>query len=265
VRVRPTNGVIVTIAIVATSMGCGETDRATRQTLTAVAHEVFTGVLPCADCGGIHTELRLYVERPTGRPVRYEMSQTYLATRDGDRTLKRAGRWTILRGSADDRNATVYQLDFDDSARQQSFLRVDDDELRQLDRLQQELSSSAPHSLHRVSQPSSSAALTLSEADSGRTIDIAAGQRVAIQLRANHTTGYRWILATPLAGVLVRLGEATYERDTVASNSPGAGGIETWSFQASRPGQEDAHFEYRRSWERDGPAARSVRYTIRVR
>src|SRR5688572_14561571 len=57
----------------------------------------FVGVLPCADCSGIHIDLRLYAEQPSARPTRYESIETYLGTRDGDRTIKHAGRWTIMR------------------------------------------------------------------------------------------------------------------------------------------------------------------------
>jgi hypothetical protein len=107
-------------------------------------------VLPCADCGGIRTELRLYTEVGSDRPLRYTLKQTYLATRDGDRTVERTGRWTILRGSAQDPDATVFQIAFDDPQLQQSFLEVSEDELRLLDRMQGEIPSEAPHSLHRV-------------------------------------------------------------------------------------------------------------------
>jgi predicted secreted protein len=34
---------------------------------------------------------------------------------------------------------------------------------------------------------------------------------------------------------------------------------------ADRRGQEELRFEYRRPWEREAPAAQTVRYTIRVR
>src|SRR5215510_6268561 len=62
----------------------------------------YAGTLPCADCAGIRTVLTLYSEPG---PTRYELVETYLATRDGDRSFPSSGRWTVLRGSATDSNA----------------------------------------------------------------------------------------------------------------------------------------------------------------
>lgn len=38
---------------------------------------VYSGVLPCADCSGIHTTLTLYRDQD-GQPSRYELRQRYL-------------------------------------------------------------------------------------------------------------------------------------------------------------------------------------------
>ena len=70
-----------------------------------------------------------------------------------DRVFEKTGRWALLRGSANDPNATVYQLDFDRPDTQRDFLKVGDDELRLLDRRQHEIPSPAPHSLWRSKQP----------------------------------------------------------------------------------------------------------------
>jgi copper homeostasis protein (lipoprotein) len=47
------------------------------------------GTLPCADCGGILYDLELNAE--TGR---FTLTSTYLATKDGDRTYTRTGRYS---------------------------------------------------------------------------------------------------------------------------------------------------------------------------
>ena len=75
----------------------------------------YTGILPCADCGGIRTDLRLYADRPSGQATRYEARETYIGTRDGDRTVDKAGRVKVVRGSASDKEAMVYQLETDRS------------------------------------------------------------------------------------------------------------------------------------------------------
>jgi len=224
----------------------------------------FVGVLPCADCSGIRSELRLYTEQSSGRPTRYEATETYLGTRDGDRTVRRAGRWTILRGSATDPNATAYQLDYDRADGPQNLLRVSYAELRLLDREQREITSTAPHSLHRVPNDQSVDSITLADGDSGRVARVARGQTVVIRLSSNRSTGYRWTLAPFPAGVLTPLGDPVYTSAGAPSGAVGAGGVDAWSFLASESGRQELRFEYRRPWEREVAAARILRYTIAV-
>ena len=110
----------------------------------------YDGVLPCANCGGIRTRLTLHVDRSTGKPTRYTATETYLATKDGDRTFEREGNWTVMRGSADDPDATVFQLDYDRPQTLRNFLRVGDRELWLLDRDQRVIPSLAPRALSRA-------------------------------------------------------------------------------------------------------------------
>ena len=126
-------------------------ERPSNETTSAAVHaETFVGVLHCADCAGIRNELTLYTEQPSGKPTKYQLTETYLGTREGDRAFSHEGKWTVLRGSATDPDATVYQLEYDNSARTRNFRKVNDDELRLLDLEQREIPSPAPHSLHRV-------------------------------------------------------------------------------------------------------------------
>ena len=78
----------------------------------AVLIGVYKGKLPCADCGGLDTELRLYAKGKFDiTDTFYIESRTYLATRNGDQTYTDRGEWAVLKGDAVDPNATVYQLD----------------------------------------------------------------------------------------------------------------------------------------------------------
>jgi hypothetical protein len=72
--------IIAVTALAGALIGCGSrADPPPRDTTNAnvsVADSLsapllgrFVGVLPCADCRGIHTELRLYAEQPSGRPT----------------------------------------------------------------------------------------------------------------------------------------------------------------------------------------------------
>jgi uncharacterized lipoprotein NlpE involved in copper resistance len=110
--------------------------------------------VPCADCSGILTELSLYARsRSQFDDATYKLTQTYLGTRDGDRAVKSAGRWTVLRGNNADPNATIYQLNFDRPQEILNFLRVSDQELELLDRQQGEIKSQANLILRRAQIP----------------------------------------------------------------------------------------------------------------
>ena len=131
----------------ASSGAQGSPGRASAQRLLGT----YTGTLPCADCSGIRTELSLYSKGPNDFSLAtYMLSQTYLGTRDGDRTIESAGRWTVLRGMPSNVDATIYQLNFDRPDRTMNFLRVGENELELLDRQQRQISSPANHILRRT-------------------------------------------------------------------------------------------------------------------
>ena len=222
----------------------------------------FVGVLPCADCAGIRTQLRLVAARGSGQPTRYEATETYIATRDGDRTYERSGRWTILRGSPDDANATIYQLDYDQPQAARNFLKVGDQELRLLDHEQRDIQSLFPHSLHRVPD-AETPDVTLGEADAGRTVDVQRGQRIAVVLPGHRSTGFRWSLVPASTGVLATAGDVNSTQDS--SGAVGGPGIETWTFVANQSGRQELRFEYQRPWEKTVPPAKVATFVISVR
>ena len=210
----------------------------------------YTGILPCADCAGIRTNLVLYADR-------YELKETYIGTRDGDRTVEKTGGVKLMRGSASDREATVYQLQGERSEPRRNFLRAGDNELRLLDGKLHDVPGAAPGTLYHATM--------LAEGDSGRTIDVSPGERIVVRLGANRGTGYAWSLLTSGSDALTRLATAEYTPDAQAAGKAGSGGTESWYFQASRSGQQELRFEYRRSWEVNVPAAKSTNYSVRVR
>jgi predicted secreted protein len=211
----------------------------------------FAGVLPCADCAGILTELHLYAEQPSGRPTHYELMETYMGTREGDRSIGTAGRWAMVRGD-------TVQLDLGRIDALKNFLRIGDDELRLLDRNRGEIFLNTPHSLYRVSELPPA---TLVEADSGRTIEVDPGQRVFVVLGANRTTGHEWMLENS-SGPLIRLGDPVYAQ---GASLLGGGGTTLWFFAARASGKQELRFAYRRPSQRDSPAAKTVSYTVNIR
>jgi predicted secreted protein len=226
-------------------------------TITTSSFGTFAGVMPCADCAGILTELHLYTEQ--GRPTRYELMETYMGTRDGDRSIGTTGRWATVSGSADEGGATVIQLDLGSVGTRRNFLRVGKDELRRLDLNRKELPTAAPHTLHRVSELPP---VTLLEADSGRTIEVERGQRVYVVLGANRTTGYDWTVEASGNALLTSLGNPIYAQ---SADVAGSGGTSMWFFGAVGAGKQELVFRYRRPWEQGAPAARTVTFAVTVR
>jgi copper homeostasis protein (lipoprotein) len=228
-------------------------------TITSSSIGTFAGVMPCADCSGILTELRLYTEQPSGQPTRYELTEAYLGARDGGGSLSTTNRWTLLRGTSSDADATVIQLDLGRIDARKNFVRVGEDELRLIDRNLKEIPPTLPHSLFRVSDlPPAS----LLETDSGKDIEVERGQRVFVVLGANRTTGYDWILDSGPPGPLASLGGPVYAQ---AADLAGSGGTGIWFFRASRSGKQELRFRYRRVFTPDAPAGNTVSFTVSVR
>lgn len=108
----------------------------------------YEGVLPCADCPGIRTELTLTRKARGWAEGSYSLTETYLE-RSGPKVT--TGDWTTLRGDAVDPDASVYQLNPDHPETQRNFLRVGDDlELKALDKDMKRWGGKVPDTLKRV-------------------------------------------------------------------------------------------------------------------
>jgi inhibitor of cysteine peptidase len=95
------------------------------------------------------------------------------------------------------------------------------------------------------------------------TIESKVGDTFTIPLEANHTTGYSWRLAQPPdPAILKQLGEK-YEEDN--SGGVGAGGVETWTFQAIAKGATTLVFEYARPFEKNVPPAKTSKFRITIK
>lgn len=108
----------------------------------------FRGVLPCADCPGIDTELSLFADSPN-EPLhtRYALKRTYL---ERGKSYTEVGTWELLRGTPDDPNATIYQLKSKDGGQPANFLRVSDDQIVQLDNERHRFDAKLNFSLKKV-------------------------------------------------------------------------------------------------------------------
>lgn len=88
--------------------------------------------------------------------------------------------------------------------------------------------------------------VTLTEADKGKTEDIAQGTRFAVQLKENPTTGFEWN-ATVSSGLEIQ--SSDYQMDKAAEGMVGVGGTRTWVIVANEPGTQTFSATYMRSWE----------------
>jgi hypothetical protein len=121
---------------------------------TAIVFGVYKGTLPCGDCSGLDTVLRLYAKGKFDTTYAfYIRTQTYRGAPHGDVVLTDRGDWALLRGDATDENATVYQLNPDDEQHSDSWLvQNNGNALVQLDRDQKSIDTKMNLTLRRVGQ-----------------------------------------------------------------------------------------------------------------
>jgi putative hemolysin len=92
----------------------------------------FEGVLPCADCSGLDTRLKLKEEKSGAGRGTYFLSESYIGK--SKTPFKSSGRWAVLKGTPKDPSATIYALDPDNPEKTRYFLLRPDGSLLSLDR-----------------------------------------------------------------------------------------------------------------------------------
>ena len=111
----------------------------------------YHGVLPCADCSGIDTDLALYAKSAHEFVnTRYVMKLTYQKGKGPGKTFGESGTWAALRGTPEDPNATVYQLTSSKNGQVMNFLKIGANQLESLDKDQHRIETNMPHTLTRV-------------------------------------------------------------------------------------------------------------------
>ena len=93
-------------------------------------------------------------------------------------------------------------------------------------------------------------------------VEVTAGQNFTIILGANHTTGYRWELASTMDKSIVELVGSVYEASD--TQKVGSGGREVWTFLAKSPGKTKVSFQYVRPWEKQAGPAKTTSFEIIV-
>jgi len=102
----------------------------------------------------------------------------------------------------------------------------------------------------------------LTEADSGRTIELPVGGRIAVALEGNPTTGFRWEVGSGDPSVVRLSGEPEFRS---SSDALGAAGRFVFRFEAVASGRTSLKLVYRRPFEKDAPPARTFVATVTVK
>ncbi|MBN1267207.1 MAG: protease inhibitor I42 family protein [Anaerolineales bacterium] len=93
----------------------------------------------------------------------------------------------------------------------------------------------------------SASKIQVGPADNGAAVKLKQGQSLIITLASSPTTGYSWQpVLDPV--FLAQTGEAKFEAE---SSLIGAGGAETFEFEALEPGTTTLTLNYMRPWEED--------------
>lgn len=111
----------------------------------------YEGLLPCADCEGIRTVLKLE-NSPDKTERGYELTETYLGTEDGDREFVSKGIYEVVYGLENEPGAMAIRLLDESSAAVKSFRQDEFGTLHLLDGKEQPIVSDLNYTLELVEQ-----------------------------------------------------------------------------------------------------------------
>ena len=101
----------------------------------------------------------------------------------------------------------------------------------------------------------------VTQADQSKTIEVAKGDSVTIQLPENPATGYRWSLDQHDPTALEPGQKPSFQ---LSSPAVGGGGDRTFTFVARAPGQSSVELNLRRAWEGEKLAQKNFRVNFRI-
>jgi inhibitor of cysteine peptidase len=109
----------------------------------------------------------------------------------------------------------------------------------------------------------SASAVTVTDQDNGKGIELAQGGTLIVQLPSNPSTGYSWGVKGDCSPL--KLVKSDYKQQNQSSQKVGAPGTQVLQMKAIGPGTATLNLEYRRPWEKDVPPAKvfSIKVTIR--
>ncbi|UZG43414.1 copper resistance protein NlpE N-terminal domain-containing protein [Caldimonas thermodepolymerans] len=242
--------------------GCAHGPRQPASPAAPSPHRVvaarYVGILPCADCRGIRTDLQLYAD-PDGAPAGYDLLQTYLGRPEGDRSFTQSGTWRSARGARQDPQALVIQLDPEQPGRTRAFRQASPRVLRALDVNLLDLPPHLPRSLLRVPDNLPPAAIVLTQGDAGGTVEVPAGQPVVLMLASQPGTGYGWAAVDGSTPQLFEVAQPLHLPDVQGS------GFDVFRYEAREPGALSLRFAYRALGNPQAQPVQTVNFQFVVR
>jgi inhibitor of cysteine peptidase len=100
---------------------------------------------------------------------------------------------------------------------------------------------------------------------SGNNVQLKVGETLLVTLDSNPTTGYSWELSQSDESVLEQKGEAEYKQAPGSQGLIGAGGKETFRFEAVGAGQTTLELIYHRPWEQGVPPVKTYSLEVTVK
>lgn len=110
---------------------------------------VYEGLLPCADCSGIQTVLKIAQGDGTTEGQTFELSSTYKG-KDPEKEFVETGKFNTERGLENDPNGTIFILNYDKPTEKQiyyGYLSSDTKKIYMLDRDKKIIKSKLNYSL----------------------------------------------------------------------------------------------------------------------
>ena len=104
--------------------------------------------------------------------------------------------------------------------------------------------------------------VTLTEKDNGKSIALAAGNKVVVQLAGNATTGYIWEADNLDTKHIVQIGTYIFSAN---SGLQGASGTFTLNFKILSSGKAVLNLIYHRPFEKGVPALKTFGVTVNIR
>ncbi len=109
----------------------------------------------------------------------------------------------------------------------------------------------------------SSETVTITDRENGKEIALPEGAKLVVQLMGNPTTGYSWVVAGDPSPLYLL--KTTRSKANPSKPALGAPRTQELKFAAASTGVSSLTLEYRRPWERDVTAAKTLSVKVEVR